>query len=276
VMKQLTAVASLAVLTFLNAAPGVAQTSDEFKALREDIGALKEIQALRREVEGLKEGQRGIEKDLQEIKTLLQNRPSVAAAPTAPTIPQNLVFDINGAPVKGKKDAKLTLIEFTDFQCPFCGRHVRETAPQIDQTYIESGKLKYVVQDFPLESIHKNAFKAAEAARCAGDQGKFWEMYERLFADQQKLNPEDLVEHAKALGLNEEGFKKCLDDDVYAAAVRKDMAEGQKAGLTGTPAFFLAVKDGSDGKVKVVQSLKGAQPFSAFQAAIDSALEGQK
>lgn len=123
-----------------------------------------------------------------------------------------------------------------------------------------------------MESIHKNAFKAAEATRCAKDQGKFWEMHDRLFADQQKLNLEDLVEHAKALGIDEAGFKKCLDEGTYAAEIRKDMAEGQKAGVTGTPAFFLATPEGKDGKLKVVQRLSGAQAFSAFQAAIDSAL----
>lgn len=148
--------------------------------------------------------------------------------------------------------------------------------PQIEKAYIESGKLKYVVRDFPLESIHKNAFKAAEAVRCAQDQGKFWEMHERLFANQQALSPEDLVGHAKELGLNVEGFKACLDEDTYATAIRKDMAEGQKAGVTGTPAFFIGVAEGTDGKVKVVQSLKGAQAFLAFQAAIDSALAEQK
>ena len=97
-------------------------------------------------------------------------------------------------------------------------------------------------------------------------------MHDRLFADQQKIAPEDLVEHAKALGMDEAGFKKCLDEGTYAAAIRKDMAEGQKAGVTGTPAFFLATSDGNDGKLKVVQRLSGAQAFSAFQAAIDSVL----
>jgi len=87
--------------------------------------------------------------------------------------------------------------------------------------------------------MHKNAFKAAEATRCAQDQGKFWEMHDRLFADQQKIAPEDLVEHAKALGMDDAGFKKCLDEGTYAAAIRKDMAEGQKAGVTGTPTVFL-------------------------------------
>lgn len=149
---------------------------------------------------------------------------------------------------------------------------MRDTWPQIEKEYVDNGKLKFVLRDFPLESIHKNAFKAAEATRCAKDQGKYWEMHERLFGNQQALNPPDLVGHATAIGLNEEGFKKCLDEGTYAAAVRKDISEAQKAGVTGTPAFFLAVPEGKNGKVKVVQRLSGAQAFSAFQAAIDGAL----
>ena len=116
-MKQLVAVASLAALAFVDISAGMAQTSEEFKALRAEIGTLKEIQELRRDIEGLKAGQQGLQKDLQEIKTLLQNRPAAAAAaPTTPTVPQNLVLDIAGAPVRGQKEAKLTLVEFTDFQ----------------------------------------------------------------------------------------------------------------------------------------------------------------
>ena len=101
-------------------------------------------------------------------------------------------------------------------------------------------------------------------------------MHAQLFANQKALASEDLVGYAKTLGLDEAGFKKCLDEGTYAAAVRKDLAEGQKAGVRGTPAFFLAVPEGSDGKVKVVQRLSGAQAFSAFQAAIDSALAEAK
>jgi hypothetical protein len=116
-MKQLVAVASLAALAFVDISAGMAQTSEEFKALRAEIGTLKEIQELRRDIEGLKAGQQGLQKDLQEIKTLLQNRPAAAAAaPGAPTVPQNLVLDIAGAPVRGQKEAKLALVEFTDFQ----------------------------------------------------------------------------------------------------------------------------------------------------------------
>src|SRR5260221_3952944 len=272
-MKKLVAVASLAALAFLNVPSGFAQTKEDFNALKEEIGTLKEIQALRRDVEGLKAGQQGLQKDLQDIKTLLQNRPAaVAGAPAAPAVPQNVVLDTDGALVKGDKSAKLTHVEFTDFQCPFCGRHVKETVPSIEKTYIDTGKINYVMRNFPLESIHKNAFKAAEAARCAKAQGKFWEMHDRLFDNQQALTPEDLLGHAKALGMEEEGFKTCLGEGTYAAAIRKDIAEGHKAGVTGTPAFFLATPEGNDGKLKVVQRLSGAQAFSAFQAAIDGAL----
>jgi len=115
-MKQLVTVAGLAALTFVNIPSGRAQTAEEFKALREEIGTFKEIQELRREIEGLKAGQQGLQKDLQEIKTLLQNRPAAAAAPAAPAMPQNLALNLDGAPFKGQKDAKLALVEFTDFQ----------------------------------------------------------------------------------------------------------------------------------------------------------------
>ena len=191
-------------------------------------------------------------------------------------MPQNVVFNLDSAQMKGEQSAKLVLVEVTDYQCPFCARHVRETWPQIEKEYVDTGKLKFTLLDLPLESIHKNAFKAAEATRCAKDQGKYWEMHERLFTNQQTLTPADLVGHATAIGLNEEAFKQCLEAGTYAAAVRKDMAEAQKAGVTGTPAFFLAVPEGNDGKVKVVQRFRGAQPFSAFQAAIDGALANAK
>jgi protein-disulfide isomerase len=148
--------------------------------------------------------------------------------------------------------------------------------PQIEREYIQTGKVKYVVRDFPLESIHRNAFKAAEAARCAGEQGKYWEMHARLFANQQTLGPKDLPQHAQALGLDTPKFQGCLDSGNYATAIRKDLAEGQKAGVTGTPGFFLGVTDPNDQKVKVSRVLKGAQPYAAFKDAIDSLLSSQR
>jgi protein-disulfide isomerase len=130
--------------------------------------------------------------------------------------------------------------------------------------------VKYVFMDFPLESIHKFAFKAAEAARCAGEQGKFWEMHDRLFANQKEL--EVLKPHAEAVGLDVPKFEGCLTAGKYAEAIRKDAAEGQKAGVTGTPLFFLAYTDPKSSKVKTVARLSGAQAYDAFKAQIDKLL----
>ena len=148
--------------------------------------------------------------------------------------------------------------------------------PQIDSEYIKTGKLKYVVRDFPLEAIHKDAFKAAEAAHCAGEQGKFWEMHARLYDNQKALGLSNLSLHAQALGLEMPRFQKCLDGGKYATKVRKDLADGQKAGITGTPAFLLGVTVPNDPMVKVIRVLKGAQPYTSFKDAIDSLLSSQK
>ena len=101
--------------------------------------------------------------------------------------------------------------------------------------------LRYVVRDLPLESIHKEAFKAAEATHCARDQGKYWEMYGRLFANQRQLGRDDLTQHAQALGLDKGAFERCLESGKHADAIRKDLAEAQRLQVTGTPTFFIGV-----------------------------------
>ena len=166
-------------------------------------------------------------------------------------------------------------MEYTDFQCPFCGKYVHETFPQIEEEYIKTGKVKYVRKDFPLESIHPHAFKAAEATRCAQEQGKGWEMHARLFNNQQQLATANLPQHAQEVGLDTTAFQQCLDSGKYAALIRKDMSEAQGAGVTGTPSFFLGRSD-PNGKVKATRSLAGAQAYSAFKAAIDELLAEKK
>jgi protein-disulfide isomerase len=253
--------AAVAAASLLLSVPSVpAQSSEELKALRRDV-------------EAIKQGQEQLQKDIQEIKALL--RAPRAAAPPAAQIPlQNVVLTLDGDPAKGDRNARVVLIEFTDYQCPFCSRHVRDTLPQIESEYVKTGKIRYVVREFPLESIHPQAFKASEAALCAGDQGKYWEMHDRLFANQRALGPDQLPSHAQGLSLDEAKFTACLSGGTKAAKVRRDLAEGAKAGVTGTPAFFIGVVDGST--VKVSRAIKGAQPFAAFKEAIDSTLAAQK
>ena len=230
----------------------------------------EEFQALRKDLESVREGQKNIQKELEAIKGLLEQRPAPGAA--QPQQPVNLVLSVDGAQSKGDKNAKVTLIEFTDFQCPFCSRHLNQTAPQIDQDYIKSGKVRYVLRDFPIQSIHPLAFKAAEAAHCASEQGKYWEMHEKLFGNQRALTPKDLNAHAEGLGIELSKFQKCLESGKFAAKIRKDLDDGQKAGVTGTPSFFLGLTDSKSSQIKAVRTIKGAQPYAAFKDAIESLL----
>ena len=132
-----------------------------------------------------------------------------------------------------------------------------------------------MVRDLPLESIHKDAFKAAEATHCAHEQGKYWEMHDRLFARQQELGPEHLPKHAQALGLQVAAFERCIDTGKYADAIRKDLAEAQRLQATGTPTFFLGVTNPNSPQMKATR-LVGAQPYSAFKEAIERLLSSQK
>jgi protein-disulfide isomerase len=135
--------------------------------------------------------------------------------------------------------------------------------------------LRYLVRDLPLESIHKEAFKAAEATHCARDQGKYWEMHGRLFANQRQLGRDDLTQHAQALGLDKGAFERCLESGKHADAIRKDLAEAQRLQVTGTPTFFIGVVGPNDSEMKATK-LVGAQPYAAFKAAIDRLLAAPK
>jgi protein-disulfide isomerase len=260
VMKNRALRTALLPVLALAAAPLFAQSNADVDAMKKDIQTIKD-------------SQQAIQKDLQEIKKLLAARPQ--AAPAGPADPVNVVLDVTGAPFKGDKNAKYTVIEFSEYQCPFCGRHVRDTYPQLDKEYIQPGKVKYVFLDFPLESIHKNAFKAAEAGNCASEQGKFWEMHDVLFANQQKLEPAQLTEHAKTVGLDAAKFQQCLDSGKFAADVRKDMAEAGKAGVTGTPTTLIGLTQ-PNGKVKVLKAIRGAQQFANFKTTLDELLSPAK
>ena len=173
---------------------------------------------------------------------------------------EKVAVSLDDDAVKGAEDAPVTIIEFSDFECPFCGRYIKETYPQIVKDYVNTGKVKYVFRDFPLE-FHTEAQKAAEAAECAGQQDKYWEMHDQLFANQDKLDLESLKGYAKKLGLDTEKFNTCLTSGVMAPEVKKDLAAGQEYGVSGTPAFFI------NGKL-----LSGALPYATFKQEIDAAL----
>ncbi|MBU0958323.1 MAG: DsbA family protein [Nanoarchaeota archaeon] len=183
--------------------------------------------------------------------------PTPTAAPSPTPTAQ---VEIGDDAVKGESDAPVTIIEFSDYECPFCGRFYTETLPQIRARYIDTGKVKYVFRDFPL-SFHPNAQKAAEAAECAGEQGKYFEMHDKLFDNQQALDVNSLKNYASQIDLDMGEFNSCLDSGKMAEEISKDLRDGQAAGVQGTPAFFI------NGRL-----VSGAQPFAAFQQAIEAEL----
>jgi protein-disulfide isomerase len=228
-----------------------------------------DLETLAREIEILKQGQAAILQQLQELRGLLVGRqPPAGPAATPPSV----ILGVADARFKGAKDAPVTVIEYFDYQCPFCARHVRQTLPQIDRDFIATGKAKYVLRDFPIESLHPQAFKGHEASRCAAEQGKLWEMHERLIANQRAMAPDNLFEHADALGLNAAQFRQCLEAGKHAAAVRADMAEAGRLGISGTPTFLIARTVDEGARAQVVGLIRGAQPYERFKEAIETVL----
>jgi protein-disulfide isomerase len=165
---------------------------------------------------------------------------------------------VDGAPVKGSAKAPVTIVEFSDFHCPFC-RRVLPTLAQLESQY--GNKIKLAFRDFPIDNLHPGASQAHEAARCANEQQKFWAYHDRLFASPPKSSPEIFKGLAKEVGLDMTGFETCFDSGKYQAAVKKDIEEGNRLGITGTPAFFI------NGRV-----VSGAQPLEAFTRIIDDEL----
>jgi len=174
--------------------------------------------------------------------------------------PQKVKVDNGHFSLLGDANAKVTIVEFSDFQCPYCGRFYSESLPQIEENYVKTGKVKIVFRHFPL-SFHPYAQKASEATECANEQGKFWEYHNKLFENQGALTITDLKQYATDLGLDATKFNACLDSGKMASEVQKDFNAGQQYGVSGTPAFFV-------NGVSIV----GAQPYAAFQQLIEQQL----
>jgi Protein-disulfide isomerase len=173
--------------------------------------------------------------------------------------PFRLQFTNGDAPTIGKKDAPITLVEFSDFQCPYCQR-MAPVLKEVEQKY--GDKVRVIYRQYPIPSLHPFALKAAEASLCANEQGKFWEMHDAMFADQKKLSVSDLKQTAQRLGMNDKKFSSCIDSGRYAEQVQNDSKEAIRSGVNGTPAVFIngIVVDG------------GAVPFSVVESAIQREL----
>lgn len=178
-------------------------------------------------------------------------------------------------PQIGDKNAKVVVIEFSDFQCPFCRRFYTQTLPQLENEYINNGKVLFVYRDFPLDSIHPGARPSAVAAECADEQGKWREYHNKIFDEQNtqgqgtvQFSNDDLKRWASEIGLNTAQFNSCLDSNKYDSEVSKDFQDGSNAGVSGTPTFYIG--NPQKGYIELV----GAQPYSVIKQVIDQELAG--
>jgi len=191
--------------------------------------------------------------------------PASAATEGAPTE----IVSLDGAALRGSRQAPLAVVVYSDFQCPFCAHFANTTFRELDGDYIADGKVVVAFRHFPL-SHHNQAFAAASAAACAGRQGKFWEMHDRLFTNAKTLGSAPWRTFAAELGLNRAQFDSCLDRE-GPETVRTDLALGEALEISGTPSFLIG-RIGRDGRVRVSNRLAGALPIGSFKSIIDPLL----
>jgi protein-disulfide isomerase len=224
----------------------------------------EDIRVLRDQVKKLADGQEELRKELQSVKEILSSSQSSNVA--------GVKINVAGHKFDGYKNAKVTVVEFLDYQCPYCVDHLTDVQPEITSQYIRTGKVKFVLRDFP---IHPGASKAAEVTYCAGDQGQYWPMHDRLMKNPDGQDRVHFLQDARDLGLDIKLFIECLDRDKYSQRVQEDKSEGKKLGVRGTPTFFIGLTSEDGQSVTSAQRLDGTVPFSDFKKIIDQLLAGK-
>ena len=241
-MKKLFRYATLAVLPAFCLAPLTAQDKPEPGITRQQADEILS--------------------ELRQIRQLLEKQAAHAAAPE-PAKAANAKLDLRGAQMLGSKDAPVTMVEFTDYQCPFCKRFHDMTFGELKKNYIDTGKVRFYSRDLPLESLHANATRAAEAGRCAADQGQFWAFRAGMSSHPDRLDLDSLLKEAADLKLDVKTFRTCVESEKHKNEVQTDVLEAMKIGADGTPAFVIgkSTPEGVDGELVV-----GAQPYPVFES----------
>lgn len=241
-----------------------------------------EMQAIRIELQSLQQEQSALRQELTEIKKLLlsHKQPGTAEVkaekPSAePPLPMEM--PIGESPFLGDQNAPVVLFEFTDYHCPFCRQHVEQTYPRLVKEYVDTGKLKIVLKEFPIQKLHPQAARAAMAAQCAGGQNQYWPMHDLLFQNQARTSMEDMASFASSLQLDKTRFLDCMEQGQYAAQIRADFELGVSAGVRGTPFFYIGPQDSNTpGMITVASYLYGAHSYETFAQVIDSYLNKEQ
>lgn len=250
------------ILLPLTAVSTQAETQDELQAIRSEL--------------------RAVQQELADMKRLLLSQKEMkttevkaATPPADPPLP--IQMPIGESPFLGEEDAPVVLFEFTDYHCPFCRQHVEQTYPRLVKEYVETGKLKIVLKEFPIQKLHPQAARAAMAAQCAGGQNQYWPMHDLLFKHQARTSMEDMASFASSLKLDKTRFIECMEQGQYAAQIRADFNLGVSAGVRGTPFFFFGAQDHqAPGKITVNRYLYGAHSYETFVQVIDGYLNKEQ
>lgn len=232
-----------------------------------DVIANDTVSEKKNETDKLSPEQKAFLRDMKLIQQMMlqeqiQNRSQIDV--------RGVEFDLGDVPVNGSESAQLIIVEFSDYSCNFCGRYAREIYPEIYRNYISTGKIRYTLIDYPLPDDYISV-KAVEAAYCAGDQGKFWEMHSAIMHDQKSLN--DLTSIASFIDLDLNKFEKCLETKNYNSRVIKNISLASRLEIPSVPGFIIALIDPDNpDKAKGISYIRGAKPFEVFQQEIDKAL----
>jgi protein-disulfide isomerase len=224
--------------------------------------------ALKREIQALKAQQEQMQKDIEEIKTFLKE--ATGGRFGTPTVAET-ALDLSAYPANGSASAPVTLVEISDYHCPFCRRHVQQTQPQIYSDYVKAGKVRHVFVHYPIDQLHPDAYKSHEAAMCANDQGKFWEYHAKLF-ESPLTTREQLIGVAGSVGLDAAAFRACVESGKHASEVRKSVEKYVALGVSGTPMFLVGVTPSGGAPFKAMKAISGAQSFPVFKQAFENAL----
>jgi protein-disulfide isomerase len=212
---------------------------------------------------------------LEKLTTSLDNATPKTPTPVVAPPAKVTLSGLAGYAI-GNADAPLTMVEFTDLQCPFCRQFHLATFEQIKRNYIDTGKVRYISRDFPLEAIHQHALVAARAARCAGDQGRFWEMRHQVMLNNPQLSPAMIGTLAQDLQLDTTSFRSCVEGSRFDAEIKKDVADATAIGVSGTPSFIVGRTPAANGPEKIDRLegalLVGAQPYAVFESRLNELL----
>ncbi|MBX7245807.1 MAG: DsbA family protein [Candidatus Sumerlaeaceae bacterium] len=242
----------------------------------------RQLDEISKQLKDLANGQAELKKEIQDLKTQINTRPApqpmTAARPQANVAVTSPIETLNNLPytmlddrTTGSKDARVVVLEFSDFQCGFCANYHKNAFPSVMNEYVATGKVRYGFRDFPIPS-HKDELKFAQVARCADEKGRFWAAHDYFFTKLGSLNSDNVTSQMATLGLDAAELGACAAKGDKMAGISRDGSDGLRFGIRGTPAIVIGIVD-KDKSVKMVRLVRGAKPFAVFKTAIDEALK---